>query len=701
MMRFVLQIIKNPIWVRTQKTDSRTARQNRRDFRSLLNRVYFHPGRAKVTVVLLFTICWLSIVLARNHVSDPTTLESSLLTGLAASLQQGAMSGRDFQSSYGPAAQFLAQKATTATATGSALDAYGMIVFFFCGSTAFVVAAILLLCDRISWQQSAIFYAFSFLLNLFFQVFDIRTALLLLNAVLAYRTIAAETFTRRTLWATATGLLCFISQLVSFELGIYASVVIVCALIAGFLLTRNTEILLGIEIFIATLAVANLDLAVYFKLTSSSYTLFFDYQNYALEILRGYHNSMGMVWALPAAHTIVLVIVTLYVIGVCVVMARTSDPLDASLYASLAFAAVLWLKTALVRSDVAQITFAFTPVAVIIGLLATKEWASLKRRVAWTIAAASLVLVWPSFNGNAPVDLFKIARGQTSVRAALRDLRSAKRPLEESLQASLVTPDLEDRSKIPLLAFPYDNYIPAGLRRPIFAPLLESYAVATPVLEQRYVQALEKKQRAGLEIVYGPDKEDALLDGSVQAITRTPIIFEHIYRHFEIVGIKEHDNGQYILRTARVPRDVNVEPLGYQISQQWVDAGTLKLTDPSVCGLVRVEIQINYEKNPVIFKPSDVEVIISNGDHIVWQGAIKPLEPNQTFVTYVSPLPSATFHKVFGQDRIQGVKWDKLQYRSLPAGMLGSKASRVQIRSLRCVDPQKFVEGTPELNSPA
>ena len=58
--------------------------------------------------------------------------------------------------------------------TRSALDAYGMITFFFCVATALLAAVMLLICDRISWQQCAIFYAFSILLNLFFDVFDIR-----------------------------------------------------------------------------------------------------------------------------------------------------------------------------------------------------------------------------------------------------------------------------------------------------------------------------------------------------------------------------------------------------------------------------------------------------------------------------------------------------------------------------------------------
>src|SRR5262245_53642976 len=117
---------------------------------------------AKIAVILVCTVCWLLIVLVRSHgAKDPTATEGSSLLGLATALQQHAISGRDFQSMYGPAAQLLAWIATAATHTRSALDAYGMITFFFCAATALLAAAMLVLCDRFSWQECAIFYAFS------------------------------------------------------------------------------------------------------------------------------------------------------------------------------------------------------------------------------------------------------------------------------------------------------------------------------------------------------------------------------------------------------------------------------------------------------------------------------------------------------------------------------------------------------------
>jgi hypothetical protein len=654
---------------------------------------------AKIAVILVFTVCWLLIALARSHEAiDPG---ANPLPGLATALQQHAISGRDFQSIYGPAAQLLAWSATAVTVTRSALDAYGMITFFFCSATALLVAAMLLIGDRFSWQQCAVFYAFSILLSLFFDVFDIRTALLLLNAVVAYRIIAAKTDTRQIMWATASGLLCFVAQLVTVELGICAAITIVCTLIVGSILTRSVTVLVAVQVFIGTIALANLGLAAVFKITSSNYGLLFDYHNYALELLRGFHNSMGVLWGLSLAKTEVLALVALYVIGVCAAAAWRSDPLDASLFVSLAFAALVWLETALVRSDIPQIVVAFTPVIVILSLLAKMEWTSPARRVAWTAAAGAALVVWPSLNLSAWPGLLHVIRGETTPRAAISAIYATKRPQDAGLRASLAAPDLAGRRDVSILAFPSDNYVSVGPRRRFFAPVLESYAASTEPLERYYVRALDSRRRAGLEIIYGPDKGALPSGDDAQAITRTPVIFEYLYKHFELTGNEEHADGRYVLRPRLQPQEVSTAPFQFSIPQQSPDSGILRLDAPSECGLVLLELRIDYAKNPHIFRPAGIELTFTNKDQLVWRGSVKPLAPNGSFVTYVSPLPPARFHQVFSQGPVQGVQWDKIQYHASSTDALGSRATFIRVVATQCVDPNKFVDAALPDQSPS
>src|SRR5262245_23662661 len=86
------------------------------DFRSLLNRVHLGPRGAKLAVILVFTFCWLFIALVRSNVPhQKVALTDSSLMGLATSLQQGGVSGRDFQSVLGPTTQLVAWAATGLT----------------------------------------------------------------------------------------------------------------------------------------------------------------------------------------------------------------------------------------------------------------------------------------------------------------------------------------------------------------------------------------------------------------------------------------------------------------------------------------------------------------------------------------------------------------------------------------------------------
>src|SRR5438128_9206093 len=337
---------------------------------------------------------------------------------------------------------------------------------------------------------------------------------------------------------------------------------------------------------------------------------------------------MGTLWALSLVKTLVLLVVSLYVLSMCVVAAWEYVPLNVSLLACFAFAAVIWLKTALVSSDISQIASAFAPMIVIFSLLATIEWSFLHRRIAW-FAGCVLILVWPSLDLSAPLDLWKLMRGEPSAKTSIRSIYATPKPLEASLQASLVTPDLADRRQVSILAFPYDNYISAGLRRPFFAPVLESYAASTEPLERYYVRALDSQRRSGLEIVYGLDKGLVPPVGGLQAITRSPIVFEYLYKNFEIVNSEEHADGHYILRPRRQPRDAAMETMRFSILQQVVDSGTLKLKAPSTCGLVQLEIRIGYTKNPRIFRPSGMELKITNSNKFVWQGFVRPLAPDE------------------------------------------------------------------------
>jgi hypothetical protein len=656
----------------------------------------------KVAVVVVFTVCWLLIILARSQTPrDPASFEGSTLVGLATAMQQGELSGRDFQSMYGPAAQVLAWICTTVTSSRSPMDALSLMFFVFCATSAVLMAAVLLLCDRVSWQQAVAFYGFFIFLNLFYDVFDLRAVLLLLNVAFAYRVVAAETLSRRTMWAAATGVLCFISQLVTFDLGMYAAIAIVCTWIAGVSPTRNGELLQSAGTFAGVFATLNVALVAFFKLTAPGHTLIFDYHNYAFEMLRGSHNTLGVLWQLPIAQTVALIVVSVYVLVMCCMTIWRSHALDGALALGLAVAAVLWVMTGFVRSDIAHIAAAFTPMVVLLSFVFPRDWSVPTEPVLWVIVAAAVILAWPRTSISAPTELIKVVRGEVGAGDTFRDLQTAQRPLDDTVKASLVTPDEEwSRRKVPLMPFPFDTYIAPGVRRPLFAPVLETQSVSTPYLEDYYLKALKRQRQAGLEILYGPDRTDDSLTGGVQAITRTPNVFEYIYKNFALVSDDVHADGHYVLAPIDEPLPVSIEPLKFSKMQESLGSGMVRLATPSTCGLIRVEMQLRYTRRSHFLRLSGVQVFLSDGDQRVWQGSIRALEPNQRFVTYISPLEPSVFHKVFGAEPIRGVRWDKIEYRSAPTDLLGAKATHVEIFNVECLDPEKFGEVAPVVTEP-
>src|SRR5262245_22597740 len=102
----------------------------------LLSRFSLGPAGSKYAVILAATLCWLLVVVVRSSAPQDTgSLEASSLIGLAKTMQDGSVSGRDFHSLFGAGTQLVAWLATVA-AGASPLDAYGTIVFFFCLSSA-------------------------------------------------------------------------------------------------------------------------------------------------------------------------------------------------------------------------------------------------------------------------------------------------------------------------------------------------------------------------------------------------------------------------------------------------------------------------------------------------------------------------------------------------------------------------------------
>jgi hypothetical protein len=362
---------------------------------------------------------------------------------------------------------------------------------------------------------------------------------------------------------------------------------------------------------------------------------------------------------------------------------KRSEYLDASLFASLAFAAAIWLNTATVHSDTPHITAAFTPMVVVLTLLATRAWKSNRDGLIWSLTAAAVVFIWPSLNLNAPTDLLQVVRGKFAVGPAIRNLFVPDNSVEAGLVPGLLTSDVADRGGASTLASPQNSDIARAPR--FFTPMLESYSASTSPLERYYISALEKRHGEGLEIELG----------EIQGITRMPGIFEYLYRNFGIVGNDDRVDAYYVLHERHEPRDAAIEQLNFSTTQELADQGKLKLTASTNCGLVRMQMRIEYAKDPLMFRPSGIELSLSDNDQAVWNGTVMPVPLDRAFVALISPLPATSVQKLFGQGPIHSRRWNTVDYHSSAADLLGSKVRQMRVDRIQCVDHSRFVEDSP------
>ena len=652
-------------------------------------------SRIKISVVFVFTLCWLITVTIRGpFMGGDTSLDGSWLLGLATQFQQGALSGRDFHFTYGIVAQIIAWLATSLTVSKSALDAYALLTVFFCGASALLVASVLLLYDQITWKQVAILYFFSAILSLFNEVASFRTVFPLLCSAFAYRSIAAETRFKEALWAAAAGFVCFAAQLSTPEVALYGLAAAISTFALKALLDRNLyPVVLALE-FGAILFFSNLALVLYFSVSSPYYGAVWDYQRYALETVVSYNNTMGLKWSVDMLTTSYLVLLLIYTVSTIVRAAKRLPSTHACMLVGLLVAAVVSLKSALVRSEIGHVMYAATNLVFVFLLLSSHRWNPGRARIGWGLMLLGLVLIWPNTGLGVPRDFLKAVTGELPVTAAIRQMRTINKPPARVLPASLFLPGV-GQDPVPIAPFPYENYIPIALHRPLLAPVLQSYSSGTDALQRFYVDTLERQRANGIEVVYGLDSVAAWPVDGIQAISRVPIIFDYFYRHFELTSATQNLDGHYVLHARTQPRAVHLQDLPFKANLISDRSGIVRLDQPTSCGLVRLDLKVKYSALSRFFRQSGIQVAFGRGEARTFSTPLNSPSPKEDFVTYVGLMQPSRFYQLFRNGVMVVSAWDTIRYKARPSDMFGATAQVVQVNKLECVDPALYVEGDP------
>ena len=654
---------------------------------------------AKPAVIIVFTVLWLLVAWARAcRAAGETALDASWLMGLATTFQQGLISGRDFHFTYGPLSQLLAAWGVSITGSGSAFDAYWMIVFLFLSVSIIITSVVILLIDQLSWKHAIAVYLSIAWMNLIFDVPTFRVLLIVLMAVLIYRMLVAISFTRQAWWAVLAGLFCFTEQLATPELTIYGLLTLI--IVIGIHAARSREFakslaLLGISV--AIVVIANFGISIAFMSTSADYRSLFDYQRYTLEVMRGYQNMMGLDWDISLARTFGFLGVGAFTVYATLRIWRTGPREDGYLFLCLLVASLISLKSATVRSEVGHVTQALKPLIFTFLLLGqgflihsdrSKFIDRYLRQGCWMALFIGLLLLWPWTALYAVNDLRLLATGEISA-PSLEQLSSKRAAAESILPAELVH-DSPGAVSTPMLNFPYQNYMAILLKRPVFAPVLQSYSAGTEELQRFFVDRLELQRKRGLDVTYGLDDVASWPVDGIQTISRVPIIFEYLYRNFELRSIQQNENGIYLLESRSQPREIVDSDLSFEPQALMPLSGEVKLPQPVHCGLVALQVRMTYPMTLSLSKAAGIQLTFRAGNQVLQSNYLKPIEPNQPFRTYVSLTRPAEFYRFFASEPVPARAWDSIRYSSIEPDWLGVAPNRVQIQKVECVNPQVF-----------
>src|SRR5262249_30654241 len=153
-------------------------------------------------------------------------------------------------------------------------------------------------------------------------------------------------------------------------------------------------------------------------------------------------------------------------------------------------------------------------------------------------------------------------------------------------------------------------------------------------------------------------------------ITRVPLIFEYLYRNFQLAANEENLDGHYILETRAEPRNLDLQDLQFTTNRSGFVSGILKLTQPTACGLIRFDVTIAFSPAKAILRPSGIELSFRHGPRTILTTLVTPLD--RDFTTYVSLLNPLIFYKVFTNGIVPARSWDTIAYSPKPTDILGT-----------------------------
>ncbi len=641
---------------------------------------------------------------------DSIPIDADWLIGMAAQMQQGEILGRDVFLTYGPLTQLLAYAGTLFNPEHNAFNSYGMMFLILMTLGSICLAILLAFARRINWQLSLCIFLISTVMGLL--LYYNRSWLLVVVAVGLGRALSAKTTRWQLIGAGLVGAGCFLLQLFAFDSGLYSLAAVMMVLVAYSFLARFPNILkkpdlisfknglLMLAIALGTYILGNLLFSLGCLLTSPNYPGLLEYQIRSWEQAKAYTFAFATPWQIDWVTTLAVGLLILYTTFSLIWQLPKIATSDGYLLVSILGMALVSLKGATTRSDYGHLILSCIPFLALFFLLAV-DWrrptekeasenvlrkGSFRVRLGWVGVFLFLLASWPGVGLGPLQNWLSIFEGQLSVRTRLGELANSNSPLN-AIVSDRMKAGLDPTKTI--LAFPYQNHIPIVLKQKLIAPFAGTYVAHSESAQRWYIGQLER-HKAEIEVVYGLDELASLKIDRVQQPTRVPIIFEYLYRNFEIKNDRIIKPGYIILKPTPQPRqDMTSTELKFTSVVEPNSAQTLQIAEPTSCSMLRLTPKISYSFLASIGRPTSFELRVRRGQAEIQFTALMPLEVGQPFSTFVQLVDNDKTSQIFGTKPVQQKVWDNIQIGLRPSTLFDVGPSSTEILKLECINFQR------------
>lgn len=609
--------------------------------------------------------------------------------GHAWSLVCGQIAGRDYVSTYGPAAQALAWLAVQLHRHDDYLSSPPRIdaVFRWCAILA--MGVLLAVWPFQSAMQVCAAAASWWFLGLPWHYAVMRPAISCVALLLCIRLLRSDP--PRSAWTPAlAGFIAFGPSLLTPDMGVFtvASVAVVALSLPsraaearwvgrGVVGRVMTAVLVAVG-FLAALAVAE---AVFAASSSPAARRPGAYVAETWRMMSTYSLTVGKTWTdrLGSGWDIAGFLLATWV--AIVATARNDSSEQRRKWVALGSFSLFGLVGGLIRCDPGHVALGLTPAVLALGF-ATPQRLPARSSLPWLLALFLGLASWPKDDPSQALGRLG-GMASSSYAAAWSQMRDGEAP-GPAFPKGVLEGARESRG--PLLPHPWQNHLGPATGRCLAQRIDQTYKAHDLELQRRQVMSIEAAD-GGVSVWMGPGEQ---LDG-VQDASRSPVVLEHLLEAFTPVAARD-DVGAWIeLRRRSRRRGLTWSRLAFELERGAPLEPTYRSREPITCGLLRLELAFLPSRWSPGLKAQRVAVQVRRGDEILLKSVLVPLTKSGRFETLLETKRNRKRAWLFGDSgEPPGTAFDALAFAPEPGDLWTRELREIRLLALDCLASERL-----------